>query len=67
MRYRNRKTGAIIDVSSALGGLWEPVVKQVNAPVPVVEAPVAEEKVETVVVEEKKAPAKRRARKTTKK
>jgi hypothetical protein len=54
MRYRNRKTGVVIDVPSALGGLWEPVekrsVKTAPPPVPVAEA----------VEEPKKTPVRKR-------
>lgn len=47
MRYRNRKTGVIIDVPSALGGFWEPIEKRSAKTAP--PAPVAEP---TVKVEE---------------
>ena len=64
MRYRNAKTGAIINVDSQLGGLWVPVdakkpVKAESAPT----APVAVEPVEEV----KKAPARKRTTRKTKK
>ena len=64
MRYRNAKTGAIINVDSQLGGLWIPVdakkpVKDEPAPT----APVAVEPVE----EGKKAPARKRTTRKTKK
>ena len=28
MKYRNKKTGAVLDVDSKLGGDWEPVTDQ---------------------------------------
>lgn len=28
MVYRNKKTGAVVDVKSVLGGSWEPVEKK---------------------------------------
>ncbi len=41
MRYRNKKTGAVIDVSSKLGGNWEPIESE-KACEP--SAPLSEEK-----------------------
>lgn len=53
MQYRNKFTGAVIDVPSEIGGPWEPagVRKAPATPAPVKE----------------KAPAKKTTRKTTKK
>jgi len=32
MEYRNKKTGAVIDVNSELGGDWEPVEAPKSSP-----------------------------------
>lgn len=64
MRYRNAKTGAIINVDSQLGGLWVPVdAKKPIKAEPAPTAPVAVEPVEEV----KKAPARKRTTRKTKK
>lgn len=35
MKYKNKKTGVVINVQSSLGGAWEPVVEDVKTdPVP---------------------------------
>ena len=54
MRYRNMKTGAVVDVPSELRGAWLPVIsgKKAEKPSP------AEAPAETV--EEVKAPARKR-------
>ena len=45
MRYRNRKTGEIIDVPSKLGGNWERIGGEpVKAPAVVPDAVIEEEK-----------------------
>ena len=63
MRYRNVKTGAIINVDSELGGLWVPVdAKKPEKATPAPTAPVAVEPVEDV----NKTPARRRTTRKTK-
>lgn len=68
MRYRNRKTGVIIDVPSALGGFWEPIEKRsvkTAPPVPVAEptVKVEEPSVKVEVTETKTTVRKRTSRK----
>lgn len=63
MRYRNVKTGAIINVDSELGGLWIPVdAKKPEKATPAPMVPTAKP-----VEEVKKAPAQKRTTKKTKK
>ena len=62
MRYRNAKTGAIVNVDSKLGGLWIPVETKKPAKAEVVSV----EPVEPVE-EVKKAPVRKRTTKKTKK
>ena len=62
MRYRNVKTGAIVNVDSELGGLWVPVdakKPEKATPAPTVPPP---EPVEDV----KQTPARKRTTKTKK-
>lgn len=49
MRYRNMKTGVIIDVPSALRGAWVPVIsgKKAEKPSPAVVPAVKDEEVKT--------------------
>jgi hypothetical protein len=62
MLYRNVKTGAIVNVDSELGGLWIPVdAKRPEKATPAPAVPPAEP------VEVKKAPARKRTTKKTKK
>lgn len=65
MRYRNSKTGVIVNTPSRLGGLWVPL----DAVKPVKAEPAPAEPVEEAepVVEVKKAPARKRTTKKTKK
>lgn len=64
MRYRNSKTGVIVNTPSRLGGLWVPL----DAVKPVKAEPAPAEPVEVeAVVEVKKAPARKRTTKKTKK
>ena len=65
MRFRNVKTGAVIDAPSMLGGNWERIdVDKAPAKEPVTSVPVAEvEEVKPV----KKTTKKTTAKKTTKK
>lgn len=69
MRFRNVKTGAVIDAPSMLGGNWELVDGKVPAKEPVVSVPVAEvEEVKPVKKTTKKTTVKKTtAKKTTKK
>lgn len=64
MRYRNVKTGAIVNVDSELGGLWIPVdvkkPEKKTTPAPAVTTAQPEE-------EAKKTPARKRTTKKTKK
>ena len=61
MRYRNVKTGAIVNVDSELGGLWVPVdAKKPEKATPAPTVPTAE------AVEVKKTPARKRTTKTKK-
>lgn len=63
MRYRNVKTGAIINVDSELGGLWLPVdAKKPEKAIPAPTVPTAK-----LVEEVKKTPAQKRTTKKTKK
>lgn len=64
MRYRNSKTGVIVNTPSRLGGLWVPL--DVVKPVKAEPAPTEPVEVEPVV-EVKKAPARKRTTKKTKK
>ena len=62
MRYRNVKTGAIVNVDSELGGLWIPVdAKKPEKATPAPTVPTAE------AVEVKKTPARKITTKKTKK
>ena len=62
MRYRNVKTGAIVNVDSELGGLWISVdAKKPEKATPTPTAPTAE-----LVEEVKKTPARKRTTKKTK-
>ena len=62
MRYRNVKTGAIVNVDSELGGLWVPVdAKKPEKVTPAPTVPTAES-----VEEIKKTPARKRTTKTKK-
>lgn len=62
MRYRNAKTGAIINVDSELGGLWVSVdVKKPEKATPTPTVPTAES-----VEDVKKTPARKRTTKTKK-
>ena len=63
-KYRNVKTGAIVEVPSKLGGNWELISDGAPKKEPVVSVPVAEVKEEVKPV--KKA-AKKTSKKTTKK
>ena len=62
MRYRNVKTGAIVNVDSELGGLWIPV--DAKKPVKAEPAPTVPVVVESVE-EFKKAPVRKRTTKKT--
>ena len=63
MRYRNVKTGAVVNVDSELGGLWMPVdAKKPEKATPAPAVPTAEP-----VEEIKKTPARKRITKNTKK
>lgn len=63
MRYRNVKTGAIVNVDSELGGLWIPVdVKKPEKATPAPTVPTAEP-----VEEVEKTPARKRTARKTKK
>ena len=63
MRYRNVKTGAIVNVDSELGGLWISVdVKKPEKATPAPTVTTAEP-----VEEVKKTPARKRTTKKTKK
>ena len=63
MRYRNVKTGAIVNVDSELGGLWIPVdAKKPEKVTPAPTAPTAES-----VEEVEKTPARKRTTRKTKK
>ena len=67
MRYRNVKTGAIVNVDSELGGLWIPVdAKKPEKATPAPAVPPAVPPAEPVE-EVKKAPARKRTTKNTKK
>ena len=60
MRYRNAKTGAIINVDSEIGGLWIPVdAKRPEKVTPAPTVPTAES-----VEDVKKTPAPKRTTKT---
>lgn len=61
MLYRNKKTGALIDITSTImSDVWEPVEKQ--APVKVVPtAEAVEENVEVAPVQQKKSSRKKKA------
>ena len=62
MRYRNVKTGAIVNVDSELGGLWIPVdAKRPEKATPAPTVSTAEP-----VEEIKKTPARKRTTKTKK-
>ena len=62
MRYRNVKTGAVVNVDSELGGLWIPVdAKKPEKVTPAPTVPTAES-----VEEIKKTPARKRTTKTKK-
>ena len=62
MRYRNVKTGAIVNVDSELGGLWIPVdAKKPEKATPAPAVPPAEP-----VEEIKKTPVRKRTTKTKK-
>ena len=62
MRYRNVKTGAVVNVDSELGGLWIPVdAKKPEKATPAPTVPTAEP-----VEENKKTPARKRTTKTKK-
>ena len=62
MRYRNVKTGAIVNVDSELGGLWIPVdAKKPEKATPAPTVPPAEP-----VEDVKKTPARKRITKKTK-
>jgi len=69
MRFRNVKTGAVIDAPSMLGGNWERIDGKAPVVEPVVSAPVAEvEEVKPVKKTTKKTTVKKTtAKKTTKK
>ena len=63
MRYRNVKTGAIVNVDSELGGLWVPVdAKKPEKATPAPTVPTAEP-----VEEVKKTPARKITTRKTKK
>ena len=63
MRYRNVKTGAIVNVDSELGGLWISVdAKKPEKATPAPTVPTAEP-----VEDVKKVPARKRTTKNTKK
>lgn len=63
MRYRNVKTGAIVNVDSELGGLWIPVdAKKPEKATPAPTVPTAEP-----VEEGEKTPARKRTTRKTKK
>lgn len=63
MRYRNAKTGAIINVDSEIGGLWIPVdAKRPEKVTPAPTVPTAES-----VEDVKKTPARKRTTRKTKK
>lgn len=63
MRYRNVKTGAIVNVDSELGGLWIPVdAKKPEKATPTPAVPPAEP-----VEEVEKTPARKRTARKTKK
>lgn len=63
MRYRNVKTGAIVNVDSELGGLWIPVdAKKPEKATPAPTVPTAEP-----VEEIKKTPVRKRTARKTKK
>lgn len=62
MRYRNVKTGAIVNVDSELGGLWVPVdAKKPEKATPAPAVPTAEP------VEVKKTPARKKPQRRLKK
>lgn len=62
MRYRNVKTGAVVNVDSELGGLWFPVdAKRPEKVTPTPTVPPAES-----VEEIKKTPVRKRTTKTKK-
>ena len=62
MRYRNVKTGAVVNVDSELGGLWISVdVKKPEKATPAPTVPTAEP-----VEDVKKTPARKRTTKTKK-
>lgn len=62
MRYRNIKTGAIVNVDSELGGLWIPVdAKKPEKATPAPAVPTAE------TMEVKKTPARKKITRKTKK
>ena len=62
MRYRNVKTGAVVNVDSELGGLWIPVdAKKPEKATPAPTVPTAE-----LVEEIKKTPVRKRTTKTKK-
>ena len=62
MRYRNVKTGALVNVDSELGGLWIPVdAKKPEKATPAPAVPTAEP------VEVEKTPARKRTTRKTKK
>ena len=63
MRYRNVKTGAIVNVDSELGGLWVPVgAKKPEKVTPAPTVPTAES-----VEDVKQTPARKRTTRKTKK
>ena len=63
MRYRNAKTGAIVNVDSELGGLWISVdAKRPEKVTPAPTVPTAES-----VEDVKKTPARKRTTRKTKK
>ena len=63
MRYRNVKTGAVVNVDSELGGLWIPVdAKKPEKATPAPAVPPAEP-----VEEVEKTPARKRTTRKTKK
>ena len=63
MRYRNVKTGAIVNVDSEIGGLWIPVdAKRSEKVTPAPTVPTAES-----VEDVKKTPARKRTTRKTKK
>lgn len=67
MRFRNVKTGAVVDAPSMLGGPWELVDGKAPVVEPVVSSPVVEEVKPVKKMTKKTTVKKTTAKKTTKK